>query len=136
MRAEYKTVCVKFRTDDAAQMRAWNYLRSRAPEKSYSALIADAVSVMNREEAGRDDSPGTDSHDWEQINRMENLLLEIKAICTAATDGAVRSLPTDGRTTDKSDVPARPEEARHENEIPQKFLDFVLGMVGDPDDED
>ena len=136
MRAEYKTMCVKFRTDDAAQMRAWEYLRKHVSEKPYSALIADMVSAMTCERAATDGGSGAESDLREQMNRMEQMLMEIKAICTAATDGVGRSLPpTDaiGAVQPESD---QAEEARHENEMPQKFLDFVLGMGGDPDEDE
>ena len=136
MRAEYKTVCVKFRTDDSAQMRAWEYLRKHVSEKPYSALIADMVSVMTREGAATDGSSGAESDLQEQMNRMEQLLMEIKTICAAATDGVGRSLPPTDATGAVQPESGQAEEARHENEMPQKFLDFVLGMGGDPDEDE
>ena len=136
MRAEYKTVCVKFRTDDSAQMRAWEYLRKHVSEKPYSALIADMVSVMTREGAATDGSSVAETDLQEQMNRMEQMLLEIKTICTAATDGGGSSLPPADATGALQPESGQAEEARHENEMPQKFLDFVLGMGGDPDEDE
>ena len=104
MRAEYKTVCVKFRIDDSAQMRAWEYLRKHVSEKPYSALIADMVSAMTRE--------------------------------GAATDSGGRSLPPADATGAVQPESGQAEGALNENEIPQKFLDFVLGMGGDPDEDE
>ena len=72
----------------------------------------------------------------ETMNRMEQMLLEIKTICTAATDGGGRSLPPADATGAVQPESGQAEEARHENEMPQKFLDFVLGMGGDPDEDE
>lgn len=136
MRAKYKTVCVKFRTDDAAQMRAWEYLRKHASEKSYSALIADAVTAKECFEDTTDGCSEAEHDFQERMSRMEQMLLEIKMICTAATDGAGRSLPPADEAGAVQPESGQTEEARHESEMPQKFLDFVLGMGGDPDEDE
>lgn len=88
MRAEYRSVCVKFRTDDALQMRAWGLLcsRARAEKKSYSRVIAEAL-------AGNTDLNEESDADTGYIEEMlREIRADIKGIETLLSESSQQEM--------------------------------------------
>ena len=139
MRARYRSICVKFREDNAEQMHAWEYLRTHAKGTSYSALIANAVSALEKKrvQAVTEESISSgmqcaaDGDSRKQMERMEQMLREIKTICTAIRDDAGRSLPPMNGKAEDTSVTGKREEGERDDPFRKNVISLAMRMGGE-----
>lgn len=124
MRVRYKSLCVKFREDDPLQVKAWEYLKSHGNRKSYSQIIAEAISGLDENTAEQTEKAG--SCQW-----LEERFAEIKGICSSIYEKIESGMIPDDKERHNN---AAVDEVEVKGTMPQGILEMALSM-GDCDDD-
>lgn len=121
-----KTICVKFREDDSAQMAAWEYLQAERGSKTYGECIA--ALVEDKDDSNKNADCGCGSRSWEMVAEIRQVCLEIRE----KLDGYVPfSAGMPGEERAKIDTDERAQLA----EIPEKVAN-LMRMLGGEDEEE
>ncbi len=117
MRAEYKTILVRFRKDDQDHMLAWEYIHDRCSRKRTAAdLLAELVREKDR---GGITVPASE----EQIADMLSDVLHLCRDMDAKMDRGVLSPVRDESTSSMQQV-----KDQSEVEVETGIIDFALDM--------
>lgn len=117
MRAEYKTILVRFRKDDQDHMLAWKYIHDRCSRKRTAAdLLAELVREKDR---GGITVPASEG----QIADMLSDVLHLCRDMDAKMDRGVLSPVRDESTSSMQQV-----KDQSEVEVETGIIDFALDM--------
>ena len=121
MRAEYKSICVKFRLDDPVHVKAFAFLQEHMDaRKSYADIIAELI-------PSEDDEDGKRAEDERIFREVE----DVKHLCGRIMDRLSKGVMTTGADESIGKLSA-PEKDQSEMTPPPEVANFILGM----DDED
>lgn len=121
-----KTICVKFREDDSAQMIAWEYLQAEHGSKTYGECIA--ALVEDKYGSNKDADCKGENQSWEMVAEIRQVCLEVRE----KLDGYVpSSAGMDGEERAEIDTDERAQLA----EIPEKVAN-LMRMLGGEDEEE
>ena len=118
MRAEYKTILVRFRKDDPDHMAAWDYIHDMCSRKM---AAADVIAEMAK---GKDRSGNADPASEKEIADMLSDVLHLcMDIDTKIGRGALFPAPDDISGND-----IRQEKDQSKVEVETGIIDFALNM--------
>lgn len=127
MRADYKSLCVRFREDDPAHMAAYEFLQGRVTGgRSYADIIAELVA----EKCGQsDDGTGVFGKNY------SDELTGIKHICSQIWEKMSRCAypPVENDANDESSI-FYGEDKQDKMAFSKGIADFILGSGDDDDD--
>ena len=120
-----RSICVKFREDDPAQMAAWEYLTNERGAKTYAEKIADLM----KEKAGEGALPSL-------VDREQSagVLAEIKHICLDIRDQMDRCALSPVGTGEASRIDPVPEKMAHKGEITEGIADLMRQLSGEDEE--
>jgi len=118
MRAEYKTILIRFRKDDPSHMAAWDYIHDMCSRK---IAAADVIAEMVK---GRNRSGITAPASEEQIKDM---LSDVLHLCRDM-DAKIGSGALSHASEDVSGEGIRQEKDQSEVEVETGIIDFALDM--------
>ena len=116
MRAEYKTILVRFRKDDPGHMAAWDYIHDRCSRKT---AVADVIAEMVK---GNDRSDNVAPASEKQI---ADLLLDVLHLCQVM-DAKIDRDALSPASEDISGNDIRQE--KDQSEVEAGIIDFALDM--------
>ena len=118
MRAEYKTILIRFRKDDQDHMAAWDYIHEMCSRKITAAdVIADMVK-------GKDRSGNTAPASEKQITDM---LSDVLRLCRDMDVRIGRGAFSPAVDDFSNDI-AQQEKDQSEVEVETGIIDFALDM--------
>ena len=118
MRAEYKTIFVRFRKDDPGHMAAWDYIHDICSRKM---TAADVIAEMVKEK----DRSGISAPASEK--QIADVLLDVLHICQAM-DAKIDRGALSPASDDISVNDIRQEKDQSEVEVETGIIDFALDM--------
>ncbi len=116
MRAEYKTILVRFRKDDQAHMAAWEYIHGRCSRKRAAAdVIAELVKEKDR---GGVIAPGSERQIIDLLSDVLHLCRDMDA---KVGRGAVSPAVEEDHRNDT-------RQEKDQSEVETDILNFALDM--------
>ncbi len=118
MRAEYKTILIRFRKDDPGHMAAWDYIHEMCSRKIAAAdVIAEMVKGKDR---SGNAAPASEEHITDMLSDVLHLCRDID---TRIGRGVLSPAPDE-----TSGIGIRQEKDQSEVEVETGIMDIALDM--------
>lgn len=121
-----RSICVKFREDDSAQMAAWEYLQAECGSRTYAECIA--ALVENRDDRDKDAA-------CEGGERASEMLVEIRQICMEIRGELDGYIVSSAGKAGEGSARAGIEEMVHPAEIPEGIASLMRQLGGEDEEE-